>query len=65
MATTQEIADRKNFRRRTLSVVFVILAVAVVLWLIFTLSDIIFMVFVAIFLSVALVPPVHFLAKRG
>jgi predicted PurR-regulated permease PerM len=65
MATTQEIADRKNFRSRTLSVAFVILGVAAVLWLIFSLSDILFMVFVAIFLSVALVPPVHFLAKRG
>lgn len=65
MATAQEIADRQNFRRRTLSVAFVILGVAAVLWLIFSLSDILFMVFVAIFLAVALVPPVHFLVKRG
>ncbi|TDI56209.1 MAG: AI-2E family transporter [Acidobacteria bacterium] len=65
MATMQEIADRQQFRRRTLSVAFVLLGVAFVLWLLFTLSDILFMVFVSIFLAVALEPPVHFLAKRG
>ncbi|MFB3044614.1 MAG: AI-2E family transporter [Acidimicrobiia bacterium] len=65
MAAMQEIADRENFRRRTLSVAFVLLGVAFVLWLLFTLSDILFMVFGSIFVAVALEPPVHFLAKRG
>lgn len=43
----------------------VIIGLAVVGWLVFALSDILFMVFVALFLSVALEPPVHLLAKRG
>lgn len=43
----------------------VVIGLAVVGWLVFALSDILFMVFVALFLSVALEPPVHLLAKRG
>ncbi len=65
MVTQEEIADRKMFQRRTLAVAFVLLGLGVVIWLMFTLSDILLMVFVSIFLAVALVPPVHFLVKRG
>jgi predicted PurR-regulated permease PerM len=40
-------------------------ASAAAAWLLFRLSNIIFMVFVALFLAVALEPPVHYLEKRG
>lgn len=53
------------FVRRTLTVALVLLGVAAVLWLAFELSNILFMVFVSIFVTVAFEPPVHFLAKRG
>ncbi len=65
MVTQEEIADRQRFQRRTLAAAFVLLGLGVVIWLIFTLSDILFMVFVSIFVAVALVPPVQLLVKRG
>lgn len=43
----------------------VLLGVAVVLWLAFRLGNILFMVFVSVSITVALEPPVHFLANRG
>lgn len=53
------------FVRRTLTVALVLLGVAAVLWLAYTLRSILFMVFVSLFVTVAFEPPVHFLAKRG
>lgn len=43
----------------------VLLATALALWLVLRLSNILFMVFVSLFLAVAIEPPVHYLAKRG
>ncbi|MEX1124424.1 MAG: AI-2E family transporter, partial [Acidimicrobiia bacterium] len=65
MASSSERADSRSFRRRTLVVAGVLVATAVVLWLAFRLSNIIFMVFVSLFVAVAIEPPVHFLEKRG
>jgi predicted PurR-regulated permease PerM len=65
MASTSEQADNRRFRRRTLVVAGVLVATAAVLWLLFRLSNIIFMVFVAVFVAVAIEPPVHYLEKRG
>jgi predicted PurR-regulated permease PerM len=65
MASSSERADNRRFRRRTLVVAGVLVATAAAVWLIFRLSNIIFMVFVAVFLAVALEPPVHYLEKRG
>jgi predicted PurR-regulated permease PerM len=65
MASSSEKADNKRFRRRTFVVAGVLVATAASIWLIFRLNNIIFMVFVALFVAVALEPPVHFLAKRG
>jgi predicted PurR-regulated permease PerM len=62
-------ADASNhdgaFVRRTLIIALVVLGVAAVLWLALRLSNVIFMVFVSLFVTVAFEPPVHFLAKRG
>lgn len=58
-------AEHGTFIRRTLTVALVLLGAVVVLWLAFKLRNVIFMVFVALFVTVAFEPPVHFLAKRG
>ena len=57
--------DYRWFIRRTLTVAVVIVGVAAVIWLGFLLRNVLFMVFVALFVAVALEPPVQFLAKRG
>lgn len=57
--------DHGLFIRRTLTVALVLLGVAAVLWLAFRLSNVLFMVFVSVFVTVAFEPAVHFLAKRG
>jgi predicted PurR-regulated permease PerM len=57
--------DDHRFIRRTLTVAVVVLGVAAVLWLGFLLRNVLFMVFVAMFLAIALEPPVQVLAKRG
>lgn len=57
--------DQDVFVRRTLTVAFVLLGVAGIIWLAFALRSILFMVFVSLFVTVAFEPPVHFLAKRG
>jgi len=59
------VRDSDVFVRRTLTVAVVLLGVAGVLWLAFTLRSILFMIFVSLFVTVAFEPPVHFLAKRG
>ena len=43
----------------------VLVATAVALWLVFRLRNILFMVFVSLFVAVAIEPPVHYLEKRG
>lgn len=65
MAERSTTSDHDHFVRRTLTVALVLLGVAAVLWLAFTLRTILFMVFVSLFVTVAFEPPVHFLAKRG
>lgn len=57
--------DQRLFVRRTLTVAAVLLAVAAAIWLAMRLSNLLFMVFVSIFVTVAFEPPVHYLAKRG
>jgi predicted PurR-regulated permease PerM len=61
--TTRE--DSRRFRRRTLVVAGVLVATAAVLWLVFRLRSILFMVFVSVFVAVAIEPPVHYLEKRS
>lgn len=51
--------------RRTVVVSIALLAVAGVVWLAWTLSSVLWMVFVSLFVAVAFEPPVHYLAKRG
>ncbi len=57
--------DNQRFRRRTLVVAGVLLVTALTVFLLFRLRNLIFMVFVAVFLAVALEPPVHYLEKKG
>jgi predicted PurR-regulated permease PerM len=65
MNKTEERTDNRVFRRRTLVVAGVLLLTALALYLLFRLRNLLFMVFVALFIAVALEPPVHFLEKRG
>jgi predicted PurR-regulated permease PerM len=58
-------SDQHIFVRRTLTVALVLIGVAFVIWLAFELSNILFMVFVSIFVTVAFEPAVLFLVKRG
>ncbi len=57
--------DARTFRNRTLVVAGVLLGVAAVLFLGYRLANLLFMVFVSVFVAVAFEPPVHFLEKRG
>ncbi len=65
------VESRKNtlewthFRDRTLVVAGVVLALAGVFWFATQIRGVLFMVFVSIFIAVAIEPPVHYLAKRG
>lgn len=54
-----------RFRNRTLVVAGVLLGVAAVIWLTWKLSNLLFMVFVALFVTIAFEPPVHWLEKKG
>ncbi len=58
-------ADTDLFIKRTLTVALVLIGVAVTLWLLGQISQVVFMVFVSLFVAVAFEPPVHYLAKRG
>lgn len=51
--------------RKTLVISGVVVGVLAVLWLLGQITSVLFMVFVALFIAVALEPPVHYLAKRG
>src|SRR5690554_2110007 len=63
--TPAERAEMRRFRNRTLVVAGVLLGVAAVLWLVWRLSNLIFMVFVALFVTIAFEPAVHWLEKKG
>ncbi len=65
MTKLAERADNKRFRRRTIVVAGVLIATAVVAYLLFRLASLVFMIFVAVFIAVALEPPVHYLTKKG
>jgi len=51
--------------RKTLVISSVVAGVLAILWLLGQITSVLFMVFVALFIAVALEPPVHTLAKRG
>jgi predicted PurR-regulated permease PerM len=53
------------FRRRVLTVVVIVLLAGAVIWFLDQIAGLLFMVFVALFVAVAMEPPVHTLAKRG
>jgi predicted PurR-regulated permease PerM len=55
----------RHVARTTLVASLTVLAVAAVVWLLFRISNVLFMGFVALFVAIALEPAVHYLAKRG
>lgn len=65
MTSHREQDDARTFRNRTLVVAGVLLGVAVAIWLAHRLANLLFMIFVSVFVAVAFEPPVHFLEKRG
>jgi predicted PurR-regulated permease PerM len=65
VSETTEKQDNKAFRRRTLVVTGVLLGTAAALYLLYRLRSLVFMIFVAVFVGVAVEPAVHFLEKRG
>ena len=65
MPTEAESRDNQRFMRRTLVVAGVLLALGGLIWFAGQISGVLFMVFVAVFVAVAMEPPVHLLAKRG
>lgn len=65
MSDSVQRAEDRLFMRRTLIVASVIIGVAIVIWLVFRLSTVIFMVVVSVFVTVAFEPAVHYLSKRG
>ena len=65
MTKLAERQDNRTFRRRTIVVAGVLIATAVVAYLLFRLASLVFMIFVALFIAVALEPPVHYLTKKG
>ena len=65
MANPSDSTEDRAFVRRTLVVAGTLIAVAGVLWLISALSNILFMIFVALFIAIALEPPVFWLSEKG
>lgn len=64
--TPESKAQRdRHIARTTLVASLTVLAVAAVVWLLFRISNVLFMGFVALFVAIALEPAVHYLAKRG
>lgn len=55
----------RRLRRTIFTVIVMVLLAAAGVWLAFKISNLLFMVFVSIFVAVAMEPPVHYLAKRG
>lgn len=58
-------AEDQPLRRRVLTILGLLLAVAALLWFAFRIMDLLFMVFVSVFVAIAFEPPVHTLVKRG
>jgi predicted PurR-regulated permease PerM len=65
MDESHEHLDNRVFRRRTLVIAGVLLLTAAAVYLLFRMRSLIFMVFIALFVAVAIEPAVHFLEKRG
>lgn len=65
MTSPDDRLDIRQLQKRTLVVAGALLGIAAALWLAWTLRNLLFMVFVSVFVAVAFEPPVHTLAKRG
>jgi predicted PurR-regulated permease PerM len=65
MTKAADQKDNRHFGRRTFVVAGVLLATAAALYLLFRIRSLVLMVFVSLFIAVAMEPPVHYLTKRG
>ena len=57
--------ESRRFRRKTFAVAAVLIGVIAIIWLAAQISTLLFIVFVSLFVAVAVEPPVHYLTKRG
>ena len=57
--------ESRRFRHKTFTVAAVVIAVTAIIWLAAQISTLLFIVFVSLFVAVAVEPPVHYLTKRG
>ncbi|MGA7272520.1 MAG: AI-2E family transporter [Acidimicrobiia bacterium] len=62
---TSELNSTRALRRAALTVALTLLAVLAVLWFLLQIRSLLYMIFVALFISVAIEPAVQFLARRG
>jgi predicted PurR-regulated permease PerM len=62
---TAEFNSTRALRRAALTVALTLLAVLAVLWFLFQIRSLLYMIFVALFISVAIEPAVQFLDRRG
>lgn len=65
MATRTEDGASREFRRRVITAALIVFIFAAGLWLAYQIRGLLFMVFVALAVAVAIEPPVHALEKRG
>jgi predicted PurR-regulated permease PerM len=65
MQRDDQQASRRDFRIRVITVVAIVVLAAGALWLAFRLRNLLFMVFVSLFVAVAFAPPVQWLERRG
>ena len=65
MAESHDRQDNRTFGRRPVVVAGVLVATGVAAYLLFQIRSLLFMIFDAAFIAVAIEPPVHFLEKRG
>ncbi len=62
---TSELNSTRALRRAALTIALTLLAVLAVLWFLLQIRSLLYMVFVALFISVAIEPAVQFLDRRG
>ncbi len=65
MRSKADLAAQREFRHKVITVVVIVLAAIAVLWLASQLRSLLFMVFVSLFVAVAVAPPVQWLERRG
>ncbi len=65
MRSQTERVERRQLRQRTLTIASVWIGIAILAWLAYTLRNLLFMIFVSVFVAVAFAPAVKWLEDRG